>query len=339
MASLLLSQASIYEISSYRIDQSRLVLSPSEKIDESLLCCICQDIPFKPEECTICQNIFCSDCIRAWIDKKSKCPFDCPTPFSSTKPHKLIRQALLNLKYHCKNQENGCEEVINLESLEKHEAKCGFAKVKCPFSSECSKELFRKDCEEHHKICEFALIGCEKCMFEIQRKKFESHNCILFLKDKFMNLEKNFEIYKENHDKQLETLMKKLEELELSVINSQQKKPLNLPQNSSEKVCPRGHVMSWSMGGEILQCNLCNKKKVFSRFICKECNIKCCIFCVYPFLGEKKCPLGHEMVKCSKLVFHSCDLCRKVLDNEQEVYRDANCDLDVCGDCFVKSCK
>ena len=339
MASLLLSQASIYELNSYRIDQSRLVLASSEKIDESLLCGICQEIPFKPEECTTCQNLFCSECIRAWIDKKSKCPFDCPAPFSSTKPHKLIRQALSNLKYRCKNQENGCEEIIILESLEKHEGKCEFAKLKCPFSNECSKELLRKDCEEHHKSCEFALISCEKCLFEIKRKELESHNCILFLKEKFMTLEKNFETYKEIHDKQLESLSKKLEELELSVINSQQKKPLNFHQNPSEKVCPRGHAMSWFKGGDIPQCNLCNKKGVFSRFVCKECKIKCCVYCMYPFLGEKKCPLGHDMVKGSKMQFHSCDLCRKGLDNEQEVYRDAECDFDVCGDCFVKACK
>ena len=108
-----------------------------------------------------------------------------------------------------------------------------------------------------------------------------------------------------------------------------------------EKVCQRGHNLEWGNGCDIKECDLCKKKNVFSRFACGvgECGLKYCINCVFPFLGAKKCPIGHDLVGCSKMVWHSCDLCRKGLDKENEVYRDEECDFDCCKDCFLKASK
>ena len=338
-SSLLNSQKSSFEPISYKIDQSRLVLGPNEKIDESLLCGICQEVPFHPEECVTCQNMFCSECITAWIEKKAKCPYSCPPPYQSSRPHKLIRQALSALKYTCKNKENGCEEVLAMESIEKHEGKCGFGKIKCPISEECKEEMMRKELEEHEKICEYFMIKCEKCEFSVARKLFANHDCISFLRDKYLSLDKSFAEYKELNEKTIADIIKKLQQLEISIQNKE-KFPLNqIKPNNNERVCQKGHLLSWSNGEDIKECDLCKRKQFFSRFSCGFCNVKYCVYCVYPFLGEKRCPLGHVMVAHSKLAYHSCDLCRKTLDKEPEVYRDQQCDFDCCQACFQKASK
>ena len=331
-----LSSSIYYEIISYRVDQSRLSIESSETLNESLLCSICQEVAYKPEECSVCQSLFCSDCIKTWLEKKAKCPLDCPPPFTSHKPHKVIRQALGALKYCCNFKANGCEEIITLDNLEKHEGKCNFSMIKCPFSNECSAEFLRKECDEHQKICEFFLLRCEKCDFEIKRKDFNSHDCIKYLKEKYIKLNKNFEDFKEFHEKQLEILTKKLSDIELSFQNNEKKLQKI---NQLEKVCQRGHLLHWTKGDEIKECDLCKKKGIFSRFSCSECELKYCIYCIYPDLSKKKCPLGHDMMGCSKLVWHSCDMCRKGLDKENEVYTDRDCDFDVCGACFSKASK
>lgn len=334
-SSIISTQSSIYEIATYKVDSKRLVLEEKEKIDESLICGICQEVPFRPEECTTCQNIFCSECISKWLEKKTKCPFDCPPPYQGTKPHKLIRQALGNLKYRCINQENGCEETICLDSLMKHEAKCGFAQIKCPFSQECSAEFMRKEMEEHEKVCEFVLLKCEKCHFDLKRKDLKSHDCILYLREKYINLEKKFEMFKEDNELSIKALSKKIEDL-LTFVKDE-KKLVPHENNKNGKLCQRGHVLTWGGGENIKKCDLCKKNDIFSRYSCNECGLKYCIQCVYPNLSDLKCPEGHDLMAVSKLIWHTCDLCRKGLDKEPKVFTDKRCDFDVCGDCFAKA--
>lgn len=335
--SIISTQSTIYEIMTYKVESNRLVLEPNEKIDESLICGICQEVPFRPEECATCQNIFCSECISKWLEKKTKCPFDCPPPYQGTKPHKLIRQALGSLKYRCINQENGCEEIICLDSLAKHEGKCAFAKIKCPFSQECSAEFLRKELEEHEKFCEFVLLKCEKCRFDLNRKELKTHDCILSLREKYISLEKKFEMFKEDNELSIKALSKKIEDL-LSLFQ-ESKKPALHESNQSEKLCQRGHELTWGMGNNIKKCDMCKKNDVFSRYACDECGLKYCIYCVYPNLSGQKCPLKHDLISVSNLIWHSCDLCRKGLDKESKAYNDKKCDFDVCGDCYRKASK
>jgi hypothetical protein len=223
-----------------------------------------------------------------------------------------------------------------MESLEKHEGKCGFARIKCPISPLCQEELLRKDLDNHEKTCEYFLVKCEKCEFSVTRKVFPNHDCILYLRDKYLSIEKTFEEFKENNDKIIDGLVKKVQDLELA-LKAVEKGAVHFAQH--EKVCQRGHSLKWGKGSDILQCSLCQKKNVFSRFECGECELKYCISCIYPSLGGRKCPTGHDLVACSKMIWHSCDLCRKGLDKENEVLRDEECDFDCCKDCFVKASK
>ena len=94
----------IYENFPSRVCHSRLVLAKNEKIDDNLICGICQEIVFKPEECVTCQNVFCGECVQKWREKKNICPMTCPAPFKTVGPHKLLRKALGDLKYKCSSE-------------------------------------------------------------------------------------------------------------------------------------------------------------------------------------------------------------------------------------------
>ena len=41
-------------------------------IESNAICPICHGIIVSPIQCTECQNCFCSDCIKSWINKKKK---------------------------------------------------------------------------------------------------------------------------------------------------------------------------------------------------------------------------------------------------------------------------
>lgn len=223
-----------------------------------------------------------------------------------------------------------------MESIDKHEGKCPFAKIKCPFSSHCTEEMLRKEVENHEKVCEFFLIKCEKCEFAVFRKVFPNHDCILFLRDKLAALEKAFEDFRLANDKTIDLLVKKVGDLENQLQGFEKGA---VKKNFHDKVCQRGHLLQWGKGADVKECDLCKRNNIFSRFSCQECGLKYCVWCIHPFLGDYKCPLGHEIAKGSKLVWHSCDLCRKDLSKEAETYRDAVCDFDCCKDCFIKACK
>ena len=41
-------------------------------------------------------------------------------PKFRNKPHKIVRNMLSELKFHCKNQVNGCEEEIHYDKIIDH---------------------------------------------------------------------------------------------------------------------------------------------------------------------------------------------------------------------------
>lgn len=82
------------------------------------------------------------------------------------------------------------------------------------------------------------------------------------------------------------------------------------------------------------QCNFSSScSSTSGRYECKECNIKYCIKCAYPSKGFCGCKKKLQIQE--KISYHSCDICRKSLSNE-DVMRCANCDFDVCFECYKK---
>ena len=114
--------------------------------DDLILCPICTNILWKPVACKTCENSFCVNCIRLWLNEKpNQCPFNCR--FQERKPPGILLKLLAKLNLDCENKSNGCEMVISYEALEKHQVKeCEYRLMGCP---NCLQEMLVKDYQKH----------------------------------------------------------------------------------------------------------------------------------------------------------------------------------------------
>ncbi|CAG9336223.1 RNF151_2 [Blepharisma stoltei] len=150
-----------------------------ESVNAELICEICSDVLEDPMECSVCQTNFCKTCIEDWSKRRNECPKRCKLALQ--KPHRFLKQILGNLKIYCQNKNDGCEAVINLENLVKHENdECLFKRVKCRYL-DCNVFLAKNIIEEHEKDCVKRTIACGDCGEEFKYIDLDSHSCVKFL--------------------------------------------------------------------------------------------------------------------------------------------------------------
>ena len=86
-----------------------------EKIEDKIICSICNGIIFEPVNCISCKNCFCNSCIEQWNKKNKTCPFKCEN-FKIEKCEKM-NNLLSILIFKCKN---GCDKKIPYLELNDH---------------------------------------------------------------------------------------------------------------------------------------------------------------------------------------------------------------------------
>ena len=104
------------------------------KIKDSIICLICQNIIIEPLMCMICKNTFCKKCINQWIKRSPKCPIKCKNPNyqESTKKTEILSK----LKFKC----NFCNNISEYNAMKNH------------FSSGCEKfKNIKNSLEEKEK--------------------------------------------------------------------------------------------------------------------------------------------------------------------------------------------
>ena len=246
------------------------------------------------------------------------------------------RQNLAELIYNCENE--NCDIQIKREDWDHHTAECGWKQITCRYSADCPA-FTKKDLAQHEESCPSRPITCTKCKFSFPFSSSSTHDCLSLLSDKYQELCGMFAAYKLENDNIVKQLLMQISQLQESndkkAFEEQQQKPAQKKEKHSY-LCKKGHDLLWN-DGEYLQCGACDEHSVFSRFECRKCKIGYCHRCMQPYLGEKKCPQGHEIEKRGAFFNHSCDLCRKKLSEEKIVYTDRVCDFDVCNDCFIKN--
>ena len=171
-----------------KIDTLRLY-EPSSSLT-SIQCVICHEIALNPKECQNCQNLFCDDCINAWIEIKPVCPCFCSEqPLLVRQAHKFIRDIISNLKVKCLNHNLGCHETIRFESLQNHEKNhCSFRKIPCP-NGFCQQEIFHIEISSHKEKCVSGDIECPSCKIRFPKSDFEKHKCVSVLFEEIKTLE------------------------------------------------------------------------------------------------------------------------------------------------------
>lgn len=181
-------------------DQERFL----DSFGQDLVCQICLCVLQDPLECKTCQSSFCTQCISTWKLNRNKCPNNCELSLHTS--HKYLRSALESLHLKCINAELGCEKVVTLGNISKHEnKKCEFRMAKCRYSN-CGEIFKCGEIEAHEENCLHKIITCGECGQEINIREMDEHSCILTLSGKTNELIVQFTENK-----------KKIEELEITL--------------------------------------------------------------------------------------------------------------------------
>ena len=99
-----------------------------KEVDSELICCICTGVLEDPVE-SPCRHVFCSKCVKPWVDKNSTCPQCRGTTYQKDlKPVLPILKNIINKqKIYCEYKEIGCEKVLTIETVRRHLKNCPFA--------------------------------------------------------------------------------------------------------------------------------------------------------------------------------------------------------------------
>lgn len=88
----------------------------------------------------------------------------------------------------CKYKDEGCESVVKLEHLLRHEIEeCEYKRVECRYS-DCKLIMPKIEIQEHENTCEKRLILCGDCGDEYKFADIDNHSCIKFLGELIVSL-------------------------------------------------------------------------------------------------------------------------------------------------------
>ena len=179
-------------------DETRFPNPPGDEFKCPICCGVLQD----PVECATCQSSFCQSCIDLWKEKSKQCPSRCELKLQPC--HRQFKNIYLRLQIRCRFVEGGCQEVLTLEAVEKHEGKeCVYREVTCRHDG-CGLVAAKKVVEPHEGECQYAVLTCERCTFTFLRRDKDAHTCVEAL------ITAISKVHEEN--KALEEVIGKLEE-------------------------------------------------------------------------------------------------------------------------------
>lgn len=134
-------------------------------VDDELTCAICGGVLENPLQSPECEHAFCQDCIHEWLSRAQTCPIDrTPIECDQLKPvPRILKNLLSRLSIKCENE--GCTEIVKLDTIANHLAECEFNPKK--------------------------LIECENgCGIFVSKDDLPTHNCVQALRTE-LSLVKN----------------------------------------------------------------------------------------------------------------------------------------------------
>ncbi|CAB4009940.1 RING finger 151-like [Paramuricea clavata] len=135
------------------------------KINRNFLCLICFNVLKDPVLCPRNQHCFCRACITKHLENSRRCPTcaDELTVETLAEPNRMVKDYLDELNIHCVYNNRGCEEIVQLQHLDIHEATCGFTPAVCT-NPGCGVTLNQRDLINHEsELCEFRKLKCHSC--------------------------------------------------------------------------------------------------------------------------------------------------------------------------------
>ena len=154
-------------------------------VNQNFLCLICFNVLREPVLCPRNQHCFCRSCITKHLENYRRCPTcaDELTVETLAEPQRMVKDILNELNIHCIYIDRGCQEILQLQHLERHEATCGFTPAVCT-NQGCGATLNQRDLIHHQsELCEFRKLKCHSCG--------ETTKTLANMQEKIANMEKN----------------------------------------------------------------------------------------------------------------------------------------------------
>ncbi len=163
-------------------------------VNQNFLCLICFNVLKDPVLCSRNQHCFCRGCITKHLENSQRCPTcaDELTVETLAEPQRMVKDYLNELPTRCVFIDRGCQEIVQLQHLDRHEATCGFTPAVCT-NQGCGATVNKRDLIHHEsEQCEFRKLKCHSC--EETTKTLENMEKRMGdLETKIGNLEKNME--------------------------------------------------------------------------------------------------------------------------------------------------
>ena len=115
--------------------------------------------------CSRNQHCFCRSCITQHLRNAQRCPTcnDVLTVETLAEPPRMVKEVINELNIHCVYNDRGCQEILQLQHLNRHEDSCGFAPVVCT-NEGCGTTVNKRDLVHHEsEQCEYRKLKCHSC--------------------------------------------------------------------------------------------------------------------------------------------------------------------------------
>ena len=161
-------------------------------VNRNFLCLICFNVLREPVLCPRNHHCFCRSCITKHLENSRRCPTcaDELTVETLAEPQRMVKDMLNELNIHCIYIDRGCQEILQLQHLERHEATCGFTPTVCT-NQGCGATLNQRDLIHHQsELCEFRKLKCHSCG-EMTKTLADMEKRMATTEARIANVEKN----------------------------------------------------------------------------------------------------------------------------------------------------
>ena len=179
-------------------DEARFAIT----VNRNFLCLICFNVLKEPVMCSRNQHCFCRACITKHLQNSQRCPTcaDELTVETLAEPQRMVKDYLNELPIHCVHINRGCQEIVQLQNLDRHEATCGFTPAVCT-NQGCGATANKRDLIHHEsEQCEFRKLKCHSCgemaktLANVEKRNSNVEANVVTMATKMANMEGKLEV-------------------------------------------------------------------------------------------------------------------------------------------------
>ena len=193
-------------------------------VNRNFLCLICFNVLREPVLCPRNHHCFCRSCITKHLENSRRCPTcaDELTVETLAEPQRMVKDMLNELNIHCIYINRDCQEILQLQHLDNHEATCGFTPAVCT-NQGCGATLNLRDLIHHQsELCEFRKLKCHSCG-EMTKTLADMEKRMATTEARIVNVETNMADMKTNIEGLKTALIESFDEMKDVLVKMEDK--------------------------------------------------------------------------------------------------------------------